>query len=186
MGPKSPIHPHPSPSAMGCGWGIGWAFPGDVVVPSSSRESANSRGPRGRQHVILGRLGRFLFRNLVLKPCEHTIGSRASSSVRSGQFFSTWCKYHPKLHGSDYIPSTVVDDGRLGAGRRTSSRLHGRGRPRRGASLSARLSEPAGTDQLRNVERSTVLLSDFLRYRSDLLSTTRCTAFCYIADSTGF
>jgi len=76
MGPKSPIHPYPSPSAMGCGWGVGWAFPGDGVVPSSARESANSRGPRERQHVILGRLVRFLFRNLVLKPCDHTIGSR--------------------------------------------------------------------------------------------------------------
>jgi len=30
-----------------------------------------------------------------------------------------------------------------------------------------------------------MLLTEFLRYRSDLLSTTRSTAFCYIADSKG-
>ena len=31
-----------------------------------------------------------------------------------------------------------------------------------------------------------MLLMDFLRYRSDLLIATRSTAFCYLADFTGF
>jgi len=38
-------HPHSSPSAMGCGWGSGWAFPGDGVVPSPGREFFESRWP---------------------------------------------------------------------------------------------------------------------------------------------
>jgi len=53
--------------------------------PSSSRESANSQGPPDRQRVILDRLGRFILRNLVLKPCDHTIGSRTLVLEREQQ-----------------------------------------------------------------------------------------------------
>jgi len=51
----------------GYGWGFGWAFPGDGVVPSSALEYPNSSGPPEGQHVILGRRGRFSFRNHKLK-----------------------------------------------------------------------------------------------------------------------
>jgi len=40
------------------------------------RVLGNSRCPPDRQRVILGRLGRVIFRNLVVKTCDHTIGSR--------------------------------------------------------------------------------------------------------------
>jgi len=70
-GPKA----HPNPSRMGR---MGLFFFRMGVFrqqrgPSSARESANWRGPPESQCVILSRLGRFIFRNLVLKPCDHTI-----------------------------------------------------------------------------------------------------------------
>ena len=75
MGPQSPSKPV-ADGMDGLFSFFGWAFPGNGVVPVPPVESANSRGPPERQRVILGRLGRFIFRNLVLKPCDHTIGSR--------------------------------------------------------------------------------------------------------------
>ena len=59
---------------MGYGWGFGWAFPGDGVVPSSALEYHNSSGPPEEQHVILGRRGRFSFRNPKVKRLCMMIG----------------------------------------------------------------------------------------------------------------
>jgi len=117
-------------------WGFGWAFPADVVVPRSALEFPDKTGPPERERAILGRLGRFIFRNLVLKPCDHTIGSRtcglgaraAVSALANSSASSVSTTPNSTL--AITFQATVVDDGRLRAGRWTSRRLHGRGRPR--------------------------------------------------------
>jgi len=101
MGPQSPSKRVLDGIAMGIWMGVSRRW----RSPNSALECADSRGPPEEQRVILGRLGRFIFRNLVLRPCDHTIGAPRASSVRSGQFSSSWTKYHPKIYASDYIPS---------------------------------------------------------------------------------
>jgi len=61
------VSAQPMQERTGYGWGLGWAFPGDGVVPSSAFEYPNSSGPPEGLHVILGRRGQFSFRNPKLK-----------------------------------------------------------------------------------------------------------------------
>ena len=103
--PSKPIQTHFGWDTAGLFLDFGWAFPADGVVPSSALERADSRGRPEGQRGILGRPGRFICRNLVLKPCDHSLGSPRESRVRSRQFSSSWFKYHPKMYASDYIPS---------------------------------------------------------------------------------
>jgi len=91
-GPKA----HPNAlrmGRMGFFFFFGWAFPGNVVVPFPPvRVLTREARRRDRRGVILGRLGRFIFRNLVLKPCDHTIGSRTWVFAREQQ-----CPFWPIL-----------------------------------------------------------------------------------------
>jgi len=52
-------------------------FPADGVVTRSARECPGARGPPEGHHVILGRLGRFIFRKHSVKPRDHVIGYRS-------------------------------------------------------------------------------------------------------------
>jgi len=63
MGMDGRFRPTNAGTDGGYGRGFEWAFPGDGVVPSSGLEYLNSSGPPEGQHVILGRRGRFSFRN---------------------------------------------------------------------------------------------------------------------------
>jgi len=85
MGPQSPSKRVRDGIAMGIWMGVSRRW----RSPNSGLECAESRGPPEEQRVIFGRLGRFIFRNLILRPCDHTIGAPRASSVRSGQFSSS-------------------------------------------------------------------------------------------------
>ena len=102
--PSKPIQTHFRWDTAGLFLDFGWAFPADGVVPSSALVCADSRGRPEGQRGILGRPGRFICRNLVLKPCDHYLESPRASRNRSRQFSSSWFKYHPKMYASDYIP----------------------------------------------------------------------------------
>ena len=96
---------------MGYRWGFGWAFPADGVVPSSAPEFFESRWPARKTACDPRQARPFLKQKSgieTMRPYHwfSYMGSwRASSSVCSCQFFSIRCKYHPKLHSCDYIPS---------------------------------------------------------------------------------
>ena len=66
---SKPIQQNFGWDTAGLWMGFGWAFPADGVVPSSARETFESRWHR----VILGRLGRFVFRKPGAKPKGHVI-----------------------------------------------------------------------------------------------------------------
>jgi len=117
------VSAHPKKVWTGYRWGFGWAFPADVVVPRSALEFPDKTGPPERERVTLGRLGRFIFRNLVLKPCDHTIGSRtwglgalaAVSALANSS--ASGVSTTPNSTLAITFQATVVDDGRLRAGR---------------------------------------------------------------------
>jgi len=109
--PSKPIQTHFGWDTAGLFLDFGWAFPADGVVPSSAFECLESTAP-AEGTACDPRQARPFY---IQKPGIETmrpyhwvsyVGSlHASSSVCFCQFFSTWYKYHPRLHSSDYIPS---------------------------------------------------------------------------------
>ena len=137
----------PKPIQTRCGWD-GWAFFFWMGISrqcrgrSSARESANSRGPPERQAWCDPRQARPFY---IQKPGIKTmrpyhwvshmgLRARAAVSVLANSSASG-VSTTPNSTLAITFQATVVDDGRLRAGRWTSSRLHGRGRPISGEGL---------------------------------------------------